>query len=106
MARSFVAAALFGFSWLISANSYASPCLIVTLTGTAGGPQQPFNGLASPGTLVRYGEESNNCSTVKLQFDAGRGTTMRLSQIGVGTEELNVVFFTHVHNDHTEGFVD
>jgi len=43
---------------------------------------------------------------VKLQFDAGRGTTMRLSQLGVGTEQLNAVFFTHMHNDHTEGFAD
>lgn len=82
----------------------AAPCLIVTLTGTAGGPQQPFNGLASAGTLVRYGDDADNCGAVKLQFDAGRGTTMRLSQLGVGTEELNAVFFTHMHNDHTEGF--
>ena len=82
----------------------AAPCLIVTLTGTAGGPQQPFNGLASAGTLVRYGDDADKCGAVKLQFDAGRGTTMRLSQLGVGTEQLNAVFFTHMHNDHTEGF--
>src|SRR5262245_31682910 len=82
----------------------AAPCLIVTLTGTAGGPQQPFNGLASAGTLVRYGDDADNCGAVKLQFDTGRGTTMRLSQLGVGTEQLNAVFFTHLHNDHTEGF--
>jgi ribonuclease Z len=82
----------------------AAPCLIVTLTGTAGGPQQPFNGLASAGTLVRYGDDTDNCGAVKLQFDTGRGTTMRLSQLGVGTEQLNAVFFTHMHNDHTEGF--
>ena len=31
---------------------------------------------------------------------------MRLSQIGVGPEQLNAVFFTHMHNDHTEGFAD
>ena len=74
--------------------------------GTAGGPQQPFNGLASAGTLVRYGEDGNNCGSVKLQFDAGRGTMMRLSQLGIGTEQLNAVFFTHMHNDHTEGFAD
>jgi ribonuclease Z len=95
-------------AWLATSSSTAdaAPCLIVTLTGTAGGPQQPFNGLASAGTLVRYGEDSDNCGAVKLQFDAGRGTTMRLSQLGVGTEQLNAVFFTHMHNDHTEGFAD
>src|SRR5215813_13229557 len=89
---------------MMSSAAIAAPCLVVTLTGTAGGPQQPFNGLASAGTLVRYGEDGNNCGAVKLQFDAGRGTTQRLSQLGVGTEQLNAVFFTHLHNDHTEGF--
>jgi ribonuclease Z len=84
----------------------APPCLVVTLTSTAGGPQQPFNGLASAGTLVSNGEDANDCGAVKLQFDAGRGTTMRLSQLGVGTEQLNAVFFTHMHNDNTEGFAD
>src|SRR3981189_1823161 len=77
----------------------AAPCIIVTLTGTAGGPQQPFNGLASAGTLVRYGEDANNCGAVKLQFDAGRGTTMRLSQSGVGTAKPNAVFLTHTQRD-------
>jgi ribonuclease Z len=81
----------------------AAPCLIVSLTGTNGGPQQPFNGLASAGTLVRYGDDTDNCGALKLQFDTGRGTTMRLTQLGVGTEQLNAVFFTHMHNDHTEG---
>jgi ribonuclease Z len=91
---------------MLSSAAVAAPCLVVTLTGTAGGPQQPFNGMPSAGTLVRYGEDANNCGAVKLQFDAGRGTTMRLSQLGVGTEQLNAVFFTHMHNDHTEGFAD
>src|SRR5262245_16283435 len=80
---------------VMSSAAIAAPCLVVTLTGTAGGPQQPFNGLASAGTLVRYGEDRNNCDALKLQFDVGRGTTMRLSQLGVGTEQLNAVFFTH-----------
>src|SRR6266705_4868015 len=83
----------------------ANPCLIVTLTGTQGGPSV-FNGLAGAGTLVRYGDESNACSAMKLQFDTGRGTNMRLSQIPVKPEELNAVFFTHMHGDHTEGFLD
>lgn len=103
-----IASAFFTSAWLTldATTVQAAPCLIVTLTGTHGGPQQPFNGLASAGTLVRYGDDANNCGTMKLQFDAGRGTTMRLSQIGVGTEQLNAVFFTHMHTDHTDGFVD
>jgi ribonuclease Z len=83
----------------------AAPCLIVTLTGTQGGPQS-FNGLAGAGTLVRYGDDADGCGAVKLQFDVGRGTTMRLSQLGIGPEQVNAVFFTHMHNDHTEGFAD
>jgi len=108
MKKSLIVTVLVGGTWFAAGVSiaHAAPCLIVTLTGTAGGPQQPFNGLASAGTLVRYGEDANNCGAVKLLFDAGRGTTMRLSQLGVGTEQLNAVFFTHMHNDHTEGFAD
>src|SRR5262249_59577964 len=77
----------------------------VRLTGTQGGPPA-FKGLAGPGTLVRYGEDSNNCSTLKLQFDTGRGTLMRLSQLDISPEQVNAVFFTHMHNDHTEGLAD
>lgn len=83
----------------------AAPCMIVTLTGTQSGPQI-YNGLAGAGTLVRYGDDSNNCSAVKLQFDAGRGTNMRLSQVGVLPGQLDAIFFTHMHSDHTEGFAD
>jgi ribonuclease Z len=72
-----VVAALFASAWFVISGSVAgaAPCLIVTLTGTHGGPQQPFNGQASAGTLVRYGDNTDGCSAVKLQFDAGRGTT-------------------------------
>ena len=106
-AYSILVTALFAGARLVTGGSIAdaAPCLIVTLTGTQGGPQS-FNGLAGAGTLVRYGDDTNECGTVKLQFDAGRGTTMRLSRLGIGPEQLNAVFFTHMHNDHTEGFAD
>src|SRR5262245_26752350 len=77
--------------------------LMVTLTGTQGGPAA-FSGLAGPGTLVRYGDDERDLLT--LQFDTGRGTTMRLSQLGISPEQLDAVFFTHMHSDHTEGFAD
>ncbi len=90
---------------LVSApGAQAAPCLVVTLTGTSGPP--PYNGLAGPGTFVRYGDDANDCGSVLMQFDAGRGTLMRLSQIGVQAAQLNAVFFTHIHSDHTEGFSD
>ena len=79
--------------------------LTVTLTGTQGGPTV-FSGLAGPGTLVRYRRDDDDRDALNLQFDTGRGTTMRLSQLGVFSEQLDAVFFTHMHNDHTEGFAD
>jgi len=89
---------------LIAAQpAHAAPCMLVTLTGTQSGPPV-YNGVAGAGTLVRYGDDSNNCSILKLQFDAGRGTLLRLSQVGVLPGQLNAVFFTHMHSDHTEGF--
>ncbi len=83
----------------------AAPCLVVTLTGTQGGPTL-FNGQAGAGTLVSYGDDSNNCGVMKLQFDAGRGTSLRLSQINVTPVQLSAIFLTHIHGDHTEGLPD
>jgi ribonuclease Z len=93
------------FGITASLNAEAAPCLIVTLTGTQAGPSV-FAGQAGAGTLVRYGDDGNECGTVKLQFDTGRGTNMRLSQLGVSPVQLNAIFFTHMHSDHTEGFAD
>lgn len=90
---------------IIGSGAQAAPCMIVTLTGTMGGPPN-FNGLAGPGTLVRYGDDANECSAVKMQFDVGRGTSMRLSQLDVLPEQINAVFFTHMHSDHVDGFAD
>ncbi len=102
-----ISLAFMGAMWLSGPVSTveAAPCLIVTLTGTQGGPSV-FNGLAGSGTLVRYGDDSNDCGAVKMQFDAGRGTSMRLSQLGVTPAQINAVFFTHMHSDHADGFGD
>lgn len=83
----------------------AAACLDVTLTGTQGGPPV-FNGLAGAGTLVRYGTEENDCSSTILQFDVGRGTTQRLSQVGVQAPRVQAIFITHVHSDHVDGLAD
>jgi ribonuclease Z len=69
----------------------------VTLTGT-GGPH-PAPGRAGAGTLVRHGD-------VVLQFDAGRGTVLRLADAGVATHSLSAVLLTHVHSDHLVGLAD
>ncbi len=88
-----------------STRSLAEPCMRVTLTGTQGGPPV-FQGQAGAGTLVQYGDESNNCGAINLQFDAGRGTTQRLSQAKTPVGKLQAIFFTHLHSDHTEGLAD
>src|SRR5262249_38873814 len=56
--------------------------------------------------MSRLNADSDNCSGMKLQFDTGRGTVMRLAQLDIAPEQLNAVFFTHMHTDHTEGFAD
>jgi ribonuclease Z len=90
---------------LAGGAAQAAPCLEVTLTGTQGGPPV-FQGQAGSGTLVRYGDEANNCSDVLLQFDAGRGTTQQLSKLKVPVGKLDAVFLTHIHSDHTDGLAD
>ena len=68
-----------------------SPGTTVTLTGT--GVPHPSPGRAGAGVLVRRG-------TTALQFDAGRGTVLRLSEAGCGLHELAALFLTHIHSDH------
>jgi len=107
MRRLLVATACAAISCLcfVPASAVAAPCLLVTLTGTMSGPVL-LNGVAGAGTLVSYGDDSNDCSAVTLQFDAGRGTTLRLSQVPVDIGALDAIFFTHMHSDHTDGFAD
>lgn len=37
----------------------------------------------------------------KILIDCGPGTLMRLSQLGVSVDEINYVFLTHFHPDHS-----
>jgi ribonuclease Z len=100
-----IAAAVSTAMWLATSAAQAAPCLMVTVTGAQGGPQA-YQGQAGPGTLVRYGDDANNCSAVRLQFDVGRGTLLRLSQVNTQSSQVNAVFITHLHNDHSEGLTD
>jgi ribonuclease Z len=104
MRRRWLVLAAFAAS-LAAPGAQAAPCMIVTITGAQGGPQA-YKGQAGPGTLVRYGDDADNCSAVRLQFDAGRGTLLRLSQLDILSSQINALFFTHMHNDHSEGFAD
>jgi ribonuclease Z len=69
----------------------------VTLTGT--GVPLPTPGRAGAGTLVQHGDTA-------LQFDAGRGTVLRLTEAGVPPYALTAQFVTHVHSDHVVDLAD
>lgn len=69
----------------------------VILTGT--GVPHPAPGRAGAGVMVRHGE-------VSLQFDAGRGTVIRMTEAGVAPVDLTAQFVTHYHSDHVVDLPD
>ncbi len=69
----------------------------VTITGTGTPETRPER--AGAGVLVRSGD-------VALQFDAGRGTVMRLAGARQKLTELDALFITHHHSDHIVGVPD
>lgn len=71
--------------------------LRVTLLGT--GTPGPSLVRFGPSILVEAGAQN-------LVFDAGRGSTQRLAQIGVSFGDLTGVFLTHLHSDHVVGLPD
>src|SRR5438132_373509 len=72
--------------------------IIVTLLGT-GGPE-PTPTRFGPATLVQAGG-------LNLLFDAGRGVTVRLYQLGIPSGKgIDAVFLTHYHSDHVSGLPD
>ena len=71
--------------------------ITVTLLGTGAPPAEIDR--FGPGTLVEAGGEL-------LLFDVGRGVTQRLSQLKINTPDLDALFLTHLHADHTVGMPD
>lgn len=69
----------------------------VTLTGT--GVPHAAPGRAGAGVLVRY-------KKIALQFDAGRATVLRLSEVGITPTTLTALFVTHYHSDHVVDLAD
>ena len=66
--------------------------LKVVLLGTAVGPKVNLQQFGAS-TLIEAGG-------VRLLFDCGRGSTLRLGQAGVPLGSINRVFLTHLHTDH------
>lgn len=72
--------------------------IVVTLLGT--GAPQPLPYRYGPATLVQAGG-------LTILFDAGRGVTVRLNQLGVSSGKgIDAVFLTHYHSDHVVGLPD
>jgi len=69
----------------------------VTLLGTGAPP--PVMHRFGPSILVEAGGQ-------KLLFDAGRGAAQRLAQLRVRWQDVDGIFFTHLHSDHVVGFPD
>jgi ribonuclease Z len=69
----------------------------VTLLGTGNPP--PVMDRFGPSILVEAGDK-------KFLFDTGRGSIQRLAQIKVRWQDVDGVFFTHLHSDHVVGFPD
>jgi ribonuclease Z len=69
----------------------------VTLLGTGSPP--PSIERFGPSTLVEVGGQ-------RLLFDAGRGASIRLVQVGLVLADVTAVFLTHLHSDHVNGLAD
>src|SRR5947209_17706789 len=84
----------------VSAQTKADSDFKVTLLGT--GTPIPDLDRFGPSTLVQAGNQ-------KMLFDAGRGATIRLRQIdssGTLLSNIDALFLTHYHSDHTLGIPD
>ena len=75
----------------------ADGVLRVTLLGT-GIPNPQINAFGTS-TLIEAGDE-------KLLIDCGRGTSIRLSQLGLGVGHVDRIILSHYHSDHYAGIVD
>jgi ribonuclease BN (tRNA processing enzyme) len=68
--------------------------LLLLGTGTA----IPHVERSSPGAFVKAGSS-------RILFDTGSGTLRRLSEAGISYLDIDQVFFTHFHPDHTGDLV-
>jgi len=71
--------------------------IVVTLLGTGSPALNPAR--FGPSTLVQAGG-------LNLVFDAGRGSSIRMGQIGVAPGRIDALFISHFHSDHVNGLSD
>ena len=83
--------------FLLSVSTSFADVMRVTILGS-GNLRLDINRF-SQSILVEAGDE-------KLLFDTGRGSAIRLSQANINIGDINEVFLTHLHSDHTLGMPD
>jgi ribonuclease Z len=81
---------------ILSSNIYAD-IIKVTILGS-GTPRVNIDRF-SQSILVEHKND-------KFLFDTGRGALLRLNQSRILPNEINNIFFTHLHSDHILGFSD
>lgn len=94
--RTFAPAAVI-MALVFSAFIVSGQTIKVTLLGT--GAPVPSIERFGPATLVEAGGQ-------KFLFDCGRGAAQRIWQSKISLGEVNSLFLTHLHSDHTVGIPD
>jgi ribonuclease BN (tRNA processing enzyme) len=91
-----VSVKLVGGSWAqpSGASSQKSGTRLITL-GTRSGPQPTVGRAQSSNLLVVNG--------ALYVIDAGDGVTRRLTRLGTNFRNIDTIFITHPHSDHTNG---
>ena len=87
---------LFLFLIILSSNIYAD-IIKVTILGS-GTPRVNIDRF-SQSILIEHKND-------KFLFDVGRGALLRLNQSRILPNEIENIFFTHLHSDHILGFSD
>ena len=86
------------FIFLIFFNyAHASDVLNITFLGT--GTPRPNIEKLGPSLLIKH-------KNYESLIDVGRGTTLRLNQIGNDFSKINEIYLSHFHFDHTIGLPD
>lgn len=86
-------------SFPVSSWAQATPTDTITVTLLGTGSPSPNPNRFSSSTLVQAGG-------LNMLFDAGRGSSIRLRQLGVRLGSIGPTFITHFHSDHTVGLPD
>ena len=87
----------FIFLLLFTSTSIYADIIKITILGS-GTPRVDIDRF-SQSILVEHKKD-------KFLFDTGRGSLLRLNQSNILPNEINNIFFTHLHSDHILGFAD